>query len=228
MIYHELVITVRLNQDITVEYSYEAVSSFISKAMLGDEQLKKFHEQMGFKYYVTCSLYPIEQDKVYRKGRVYLFNLRSLDVSFILKMKQLVMLVNGSPMKAIAIELRNNDYRPISEIYNITPAVAIINNNCWRREDGLKLLAERIHSNAHKKYQSFYGEQLVTNENFIEYIEQKNVKPIRIRYKNTSLFGSKLVLGVKQDEASQRLAFTVMGAGILEKNGICCGYCRAK
>lgn len=228
MTYHEIIITVLLNEDIPMEKSYEIISRFISRAMLGDHLLKELHEQKGYKHYVLCSLYPLESDKIYRKGRIYAFNLRGLDVNFILKMKRLIMTVQEGPMKAITAEIRQQHYRPIREIYTLTPAVATINGKSWTREDGIGLLMERIHINAIKKHRSFYGDLQEPAENFIEVIEQTNDKPIRIRYKNTSLLGCKLNLIVKQDELSQRLAFTVMGSGLLEKNTICCGYCRAK
>jgi len=66
------------------------------------------------------------------------------------------------------------------------------------------------------------------DDNFIEFIQQTNFKPIKVVYKNTSLIGNKMIIGVKSDEISQKLAFTILGAGLLEKNSIGMGYCIAK
>jgi CRISPR-associated endoribonuclease Cas6 len=159
---------------------------------------------------------------------MYAFNLRGLDVNFILKMKRQVMALQQGSIKAVAAEIRQQPYRPITEIHTLTPAVATINGKSWTREDGIGVLMERIHANAVKKHRSFYGELPEPAENFIEVIEQTNDKPIRIRYKNTSLLGCKLNLIIKPDEISQKIAYTIMGSGLLEKNSIGLGYCRAK
>lgn len=228
MLYHELVISILLQNDIPIENANEVLAKFIAKAMLEDRELKKLHEQKVYKPYHFCGLYPIEQDKVYHKGRIYLFHIRSVDVQFILKLKRLITVVSDPSLKIMSVEIRQQPYRFISTIHSMTPAVCTVDNRCWVPEDGLGLIMRRIHDNAVKKYRNFYGELEEPQESFIESVELLNQKPIRIRYKKTSILGCKLCLSVKPDDISQKLAFMVMGSGLLEKNALGFGYCRAK
>jgi len=228
MNYFELIVSVSLGEDVPFLSSYEFIGNMISRAMLDHEGLKKLHGAKNFKFYTFCSFYPVEPEKVYRKGRVYITNIRSLSVDFILALKKVLPHVDY-PVKVISTEVRMYEYSPISELITLTPVVATISDRCWTKEDGLVMLMERAHTNAVKKFRDFFGELNEPEDNFIEYIRQTNLKPLKIPYKNTSLLGNKLIIGVKPDEVSQKLAFTALGAGLLEKcSSLGFGYCRAK
>jgi CRISPR-associated endoribonuclease Cas6 len=227
MKYFELVVTVSLQDDIPFQESYGFIGNLISRAMVNDDRLKKLHEEKRFKFYTFCSFYPVEPEKVYHKGRVYITNIRSLSVDLILALRKVLPQINYLA-KVIATDIRMYEYRPITELITLTPVVATLSDRCWVKEDGLILLRERAHSNAVKKFRDFYGEFSEPKDNFIEYIRQTNRTPIKLPYKEASFLGNKLVIGVKSDETSQKLAFTVLGAGMLEKNSFGLGYCRAK
>ena len=90
-------------------------------------------------------------------------------------------------------------------------------------------MTRRIEDNLIKKYQDYYEETLELSENFIQGIEFKNYKPIGLKYKNIRLIGNKFSILVSEDEISQKLAFTALGTGSLEKNssnGM--GFCIAR
>lgn len=224
MKYFELIVTVSLQEDLPFLSSYEFIGNMISRAMLGHEGLKELHEVNKFKFYTFCAFHPIESDKIYRKGRVYITNIRSLSVDVILALRKVLPHVNY-PIKIIATDVRMHQYRPITEMVTLTPAIATIDGKCWTREDRLVLLRDRAHINAIKKYRNFFGDMAEPDANFIEHIRQTNKKPIKVPYKNTSLLGNKLVIGIKSDEISQKLAFTALGAGLLEKGSLGFGYC---
>lgn len=225
LIYHELIVTLLLQTDLEAARSYEYLSRLISGAMLQDPQLKELHSQRVIKGYTLCSLYPREADKVYKQGRVYLFNIRTLDSEFILKLKSILPRLNAG---VLATEIRNFEYRPISRLTTLTPVVVTIDNKSWTKEKGLKILMERAAINSLKKYRAFIGDMTEPTENFIEGIQLLNEKPIKIPYKNNSLLGNKLMLTIKSDPISQKLAFAALGAGLLEKNAIGMGYCRSE
>lgn len=222
MNYYELIITLVLQKDMEVSRSYEQLSRMISTAMLHDKALKQLHGQSGIKGYTLCNMYPREIDKVYKKNRMYAFSIRSLNMEFILKIKAILPHVQPG---IVATQIKTCKYRYISSIKSLTPVVATLENRSWTKEDGILLLMQRCHSNAVRKYRELIGEMPDPEENFIEYIELLNNKPIKIPYKNNSLLGSKVKLGIKSSETAQKLAFTVLGAGLLEKNTLGMGYC---
>ena len=133
-----------------------------------------------------------------------------------------------SIFKVMSVEIRQHSYWFITTLESLTPVVSTVDNRYWVPEDGINLLMKRIHDNAVKKYKTFFGEMEEPKENFIESIQILNEKPIKVKYKKASLLGHKVCLSVKSDEVSQKLAFTIMGCGLLEKNSIGFGYCRAK
>nr|WP_092073166.1 hypothetical protein [Dendrosporobacter quercicolus]NSL48754.1 CRISPR-associated protein Cas6 [Dendrosporobacter quercicolus DSM 1736]SDM54980.1 CRISPR-associated endoribonuclease Cas6 [Dendrosporobacter quercicolus] len=222
MLYYELVITMMLQDNLEAAKGYEYLSRLISSAMLKDDQLKKLHGQKALKGYCLCNLYPREADKTYKKGRVYIFHIRSFQLNFLLKLKYILPQLRAG---VIATEIKNFSYRPVAQLKSLTPVVATVNNRSWIRENGLKLLMERIEVNCLKKYRAFIGDVDEPEENFIESIQLINEKPIKIPYKANSFLGHKLILGVKSDPVSQQLAFAAIGAGLLEKNAIGFGYC---
>jgi len=222
LLYHELIVTILLQTDIEASRGYEYLSKVISNAMLHDPQLKELHGQRSLKGYSFCNLYPREADKVYKKGRVYIFHIRSFELDMLLKLKYLLPQLKTGIMAA---EIRNFEYRYITQLKSLTPIVATVNNRSWTKDSGLKLLMERIHINALKKYRVFVGEMDEPEQNFIEGIQIINEKPIKIPYKSNSFLGYKLLISVQSDPVSQQLAFAAIGAGLLEKNSIGMGYC---
>ncbi|HML32869.1 MULTISPECIES: hypothetical protein [Sporomusa] len=222
MLYHELIVTMLLQTDLPATKGYEYLSKVISSAMLNDAELKELHGQRVLKGYSFCNLYPREPDKVYKQGRVYLFHIRAFELDLLLKLKYLLPQLK---VGIVATEIRNFSYRPIVRLKSLTPAVATVDNRSWTRDNGLKLLMERICVNALKKHRAFIAEMDEPSENFIESIQLINDKPIKIPYKANSFLGHKLIIGVKSDPVSQQLAFAAIGAGLLEKNAIGMGYC---
>lgn len=222
MFYHELIVTILLQTDVEAFKSYEYLSRIISSAMLRNTELKELHGQRSLKGYCFCNLYPREADKVYKQGRVYIFHIRSLELDLLLKLKYLLPQLQTG---ILATEIRNFEYCHIAQLKSLTPIVATVNNRSWTRDSGLKLLMERIHINALKKYRAFVGELDEPAQNFIEGIQITNEKPIKIPYKSNSFLGHKLIVNVQSDPVSQQLAFAALGAGLLEKNSIGLGYC---
>ena len=222
--YSELKIVIQLLEDMYYDKSYETISRFISHAMLQDTDLKKYHEERAIKGYVWDSLYPVEKDKTYRAGRIYLFHLRSLNLEFTLKMKKCLELSHDIVFKVLSCQMASYPYRPITRIKSLTPVITTLESGkYWVKEDGLVSLMKRINVCALKKYRRYIGDIDEQPEGFIESIELLNHKPIMVPYKNTSLFGNKLAITCKDDEYSQKLAFAVLGAG-LEKGSIGFSY----
>jgi CRISPR-associated endoribonuclease Cas6 len=221
--YWEIIFTVIYKEDIAFKRVQEAIANFISSAMLADDKLKALHPQNRFKFYTFSSPHPIEQDKVYHSGRVYVINLRTPNADFAETLKAHIHTIQG-PFKVLAAELRLYRRKPISELLTLTPVISTVNNKCWVRSDGIGLLAERLHSNAVKKKKTLDDSFKEPPEHFFDRIELLNEKPIIVTYKNSVLLGHKLRIYIKPHEWAQELASTVLASGILEKNAIGFGY----
>lgn len=226
--YYEILSTIQFNHDIPANEVQSTLAELIYNSMLFDKQLKELHHQNVFKHYVFCAPYPLEADRVYRKGRMYCFNLRTLNLNFALKMKQYLPKAKGLA-RVISTELKNYTQKPIMELITLTPIICTINNRCWLPENGLGLLSERLHVNALKKYKALDTSLTEPEEFFFEHILMLNKKPIVTSYKGKGavLLGHKVRLSVKPNPWAQQLAFTALAVGLAEKNGLGFGYCIA-
>lgn len=220
----EMVIAICFEKDVPMREVQSDLSGLISNAMLYDRQLKEMHRQNQFKSHVFCAPYPLEPDRTYHRGRIYCFHLRTLDLAFALKMKNYLTRAIGVA-KVVAVELRNYKQTHISELVSLSPIICTVNNRCWMPENGLGLLAERLHSNAVKKCKALDDSFGEPGELFFERIELLNRKPIIIGYKGTTLLGHKVKLNIKPQKWAQQLAFTTLGGGLNEKNALGFGYC---
>ncbi|WHH60987.1 CRISPR-associated endoribonuclease Cas6 [Petroclostridium sp. X23] len=218
MKYYELINTVYLVKDLPYDETNRKIGQFINKALLYDEDLKDWHKVNCYKFYVYNSLYPIESGKIYKAGKTYVFRIRSLSKEFLAKIEKILPVVTDDCIKILSVQQRDIHQRHIIGLRTITPAIATIDGNYWRqRHDVLKLI-EQIQLNLLKKYKSYYGEDLIINNNFIKYIEFDNHTPIALKYKDMTLIGNKFHLIINNDAVSQKLAFIALAAGILEKN----------
>lgn len=236
MKYFELKCTAYLKNDITFKESFETLSKYISYSMAQVEDLKKLHAKKGFKHYCFGGLFPIEAEKVYKKGNSYSFSIRSIDEQMI---------------DSLSTELRKNIENPnllivettkrvqkqffVSELYSVTPVVVTGKNGFhWTMEkDGdILKLQKQLHDNLEKKYNDFYGEKLEGAQNFIQLLEIKNRVPQTIQItknaKKIRFFGNKFKIIPNEDEVSQKLAFVALGAGLGEKNSFGGGFCLGK
>ncbi|PHS41286.1 MAG: CRISPR-associated endoribonuclease Cas6 [Sulfurovum sp.] len=242
MKYFELKCTAYLKKDIPFKESFEILSKYISFSMAQDKELKKLHDKKGFKHYCFGGLFPIEREKIYKKGHSYSFSIRSLDEQM---------------MESLSSELRKNIDNPnllivettkrvqkqffVSELYSVTPVVITVENGFhWTMEkDGdILKLQKQLHDNLEKKYHDFYGESLEGVQNFIQLLEIKNRVPQTIpmtrkdqktgKVSSFRFFGNKLRIVPNEDEVSQKLAFVALGAGLGEKNSFGGGFCLGK
>ncbi len=236
MQYFELRCTAYLKNDIPFKESFETLSKYISYSMALDRELKATHESKGFKHYCFGGLFPIEKEKVYKKGSNYTFTIRSLDENLI---------------DALSNELRKNINNPnllivethkkivkqffVSELYSATPVIVTVENGFhWTMEkDGdIMKLQKQLHDNLEKKYQDFYGEPIKAEQNFIQLLEIKNRVPQTIQIakndKKIRFFGNKFRIVPNEDEVSQKLVFLALGCGLGEKSSFGGGFLLGK
>ncbi len=226
MLYYNLKVIVQLKQDIKYENTYEIISNYIAKAMLLDDELKKFHEENCYKLYTFCSLYPFEKDGVYEKNKLYAFDIRYMKMEFGLKINQLLKFVKSENFSLMSTNIETNEYRKINKLISLTPAICTTEKKDYKINGDINLIKSRLISGAEKKYFQIYGNKISCD--FIKSVRQTNIKPIKLPYKGIYLLGNKFEIEIKEDEISQKLAYILLATGILEKNSQGYGFCKAK
>jgi len=236
MKYFELTCKAYLKNDISFKDSFEAISKYISFSMAQNERLKNLHESKNYKFYVHNNFYPIEQDKLYKKGNIYEFKIRSIDESFINALDMLLKQNTNNP-NLLVVESCKKSIKQffISEFYSITPVISTyeIGKYWTMKQDGdILKLQKLLQDNLEKKYNAFYGTKLSPTQNFIQLLEIKNQKPQNIwtskNSKSFRFFGNKFKIIPNEDEISQKLAFLALGCGLGEKNSFGGGFCLGK
>lgn len=226
MEYYNLKIVVSLKNDIKYENTYQKISDYIALSMLQDEKTKELHEKNTYKMYNFCSLYPFEKDGIYKKGRIYTFDIKFIDLEFAMKIKQLITVIQSKDFQLIMSNIQTNQYKRINRLITLTPCILTKNNGDYKIDGNLELVKSRIIAGIEKKYKQLYGNKIESD--FIQDIIQTNKTPIKLPYKNIFLLGNKFEIVVKQDEVSQKLAHLALSTGILEKNSQGYGFCKAR
>jgi CRISPR-associated endoribonuclease Cas6 len=228
----ELTCTAYLKNDIEFQSSFEAIAKYVSYS-LHLAGLNEIHEGKNYKYYTFGSFYPIEQDKIYKKGKIYQFTIRTLNKTLAAALhNDLKNNTNNRHFTVVETIKRDIPQFFINEIYSVSPVVVSVDNGrFWTiKESGdVEQLKELLHNNVKKKYKSFFDEEIDVRQNFIQLIEIKNKTPQSIIIKkdnrNIRFFGNKLRIIPNEDEISQKLAFTAFGCGLGEKNSYGGGFC---
>ncbi|WP_457560906.1 CRISPR-associated endoribonuclease Cas6 [Caminibacter sp.] len=216
MHYYEANVNVFLKHKIYFSNSPEVISKFLAKLFIysGD----KSHFQNRFKYVFSNFQNP--------KNRCYSDNTSFVFRSF--EKKYFDMLFDGEYEDKFLIlknvEIKRVKYTPIKALININPVIVRIDRKkdiYWSIEKNgdLVFLVRQITNNLIKKLKFFTGEEIET-DSFIKRIRLKNIKPFSLYYNNHRFIGHKFAFEVKEDEASQKLAFCALANGMGEKNSL--------
>lgn len=225
MQYYNLKVMVSPKQNIKNEEAYEKIAKLIASTMLKDIKLKELHEKNKYKNYVFCNLYPIEKDGVYKAGQIYAFDVRFIDLSITMKIKQFLTSIQNADFKIIISNIETHSQRKINKLITLTPSIITTERGDYLIHNDLNLVKNRILANTQKKYNQIYKVKI--DLDFIQNLKQTNQKPIKIPYKNIFLLGNKFEIEIKEDPMSQNLAYLAFSIGILEKNAEGFGFCKA-
>ncbi len=242
MKYYELTCTAYIKKDITFKDSFEVISKYISFSMAQNKELKELHDkERVYKYYAFGNFYPIEKERVYKKGNSYQFRLRSPNESFIDKLSQtLRQNIDNPNFLTVEVSKRTVKQFFVTELYSVTPVVVTSGKRLFwtiERDGDIIKLQRLLDENLEKKYFDFYGEKLDPKQNFIQLLEIKNQKPQRIwtskedkNKKKVSFhfIGNKFRIIPNEDAVSQKLAFLALSCGMGEKNSFGGGFCLGK
>lgn len=224
MEYYEIVVTTLLKADITYTKSFEWLSNFINKAMLGHDDLKAIHLNKKLKLYTFSSFYPIEKDKTYKKGRVYIFRIRSIDKNFIDNLHTILKKIYHNDLHILSTELITKNQKFIKELISLTPIILSSDQGYHLpSKNQLIYVEERIKNLLERKYEAFYGEKIHVDQ-LCSTVVKANKVPIKLPYKNMHFIGNKFRFIIDESEASQKLATMALATSMSEKSSLGMGF----
>lgn len=216
---------VYIMEDIPTGQVQGKIAEFLDKGLVQSAQFAEFHGENRYKGYVFDGLFPVEQEKIYKKDRIYTLTIRTID-SGLAKFfaEQAVNNYTGS-MKGITAEIKVIPRKHIEMLYTLTPAILKCETGYWKDSLSLEQYEERLKVNLLKKWNQFYGQKLSEEFELFSGIEFLNKCPVAVDYKNIRLLGDKLRLHVAENKNAQKLAYLAVGAGIGEMNSRGYGFC---
>lgn len=228
MDFYELRITLNLKKDIHCDYITERLSVLFNKSMIYSEYLKSIHKVNMYKLYTFEGLSPFEKDKIYKRGRYYMTRFRCIDKFVAEEFKKCLKQTKTNEFDVLAVDIDIVTPKYIKILFNVTPAIAIINNEPWTDKMNIDLLKKSINENLIKKIKVIQDIDETLELDMIKSIKLKNRMPIGCKYKHIKLLGNKFEIEIKDDDISQFMANIALAVGILEKNSLGYGYCLYK
>ncbi|MCT4632024.1 MAG: hypothetical protein N4A76_04705 [Firmicutes bacterium] len=226
MKYFEISNTVYLKKDISSLGIHNNLSRLINYSMKKREYLKSLHAEKNIKMYCFDYLYPREEDRIYKKGRVYVFRLRTPIKKIAEEMSRAISITENDDIKVLGSNMMVKRYTPRLQLYTATPIICTLGKKNWTIEDGMDLLEEKIEKNLVSKYRLFYEEEPEKTSDFISYIEKKNKKNLVLDYKDGKLLGNKIQLEFNTDDTSVKMSYLSYTTGLLEKSSsLGTGFC---
>ncbi|MDO4296945.1 MAG: CRISPR-associated endoribonuclease Cas6 [Lachnospiraceae bacterium] len=202
----------------------EKLTAFIDKSLGRVDELLQMHEENRFKSYSYDLPYPLEQDKVYKEGKIYTVTIRTVDPKLAKHFREVCVNNYTWEMKGLTAEMRIIPERKIASIYTLTPVILKDYRGYWRENMSLEAFEERLKINLIKKWNALHGEKLQEDFELYTLLEFMNEDPIVMEYKKIRLLGDKIRLQIADNETAQKLAYLALGTGLLEMNSRGAGF----
>ena len=224
---YSIKVSVFLKENIDLENLHESLAELVYFSMLDSEILKNVHlSKKRYCPYSISLLTPIENSKVYKKGHMYSFEIRTFDINVAREFKRVL---PGKSFKKIICESTTSKSiyfnNKIGFLENNTVSVIIEDNKCYDlRNKGFAI--NRISRNAIFKYNLFTGNNVNLDYEWINDIDILSLKNTVFKYKDSYMLGHKYRLEIKDDDISQGIASIVYVLGMSEKNSLGFGNCK--
>lgn len=221
---HELKLKVYLLNDIKMEDAQMEIGKIIDKCFFEGNDFSSAHNENRYKFYVFSSFYPLEMDKIYKKGSIYIVTIRTVEDALNNHFMKYLKNEYTHSIKALTVDHRILPQYRIERLYSLTPCILKYEEGYWRYNFSIDEFERRLKENLIKKYNSFYDKKVNEDFQFYDFLEFKNKKPISSNYKKIKLLGDKITLNICEDKLAQEFAHFVLGTGILEMNSRGFGY----
>ena len=220
---YEIKLKVYLLQSIKTEESQPGIRKIIDKTLSNEKKWLEFHQENKYKNYCFDSMYPLEQDKVYKEGNIYTVNIRTIDKDLAQYLNKNISKEYTDKIKCLTTQIRIIPKKTIQKVYSITPCI-LKTNGYWKNNLSIDDFENRLKSNLIKKYNQINNTKVDEDFELYNSIQFKNKKPCAIKYKDIKLLGDKISLDIADDEISQMIAYMSLGVGIGENNSAGAGF----
>ena len=210
--------------DVALNRIQTNLTAFIDKGFLENEDLLQMHEENKFKNYCYDLPYPIEKDKIYKKGKIYTVTIRTIDPRLAKYFQEVCVNSYTDEVKGLTSEIRIIPKKVIDSIYTLTPVILKDDKGYWRKHMQLAEFENQLKVNLIKKWNAFTGEKLSEDFNLYTLLEFLNETPVPMEYKSIKLLGDKIRLQIADNETAQKLAYMALGTGLLNMNSRGAGY----
>lgn len=210
--------------DISLNRIQTKLTAFIDKGFQTKKELSQLHEENKFKNYCYDLPYPVEKDKIYKKGKIYTVTIRTIDSELAKYFQEECVNTYTDEMKGLTSEIRIIPKKIIDSLYTLTPVILKNDRGYWRKHMRLEEFEEQLKVNLIKKWNTFTGEKLPEDFQLYTFLEFLNETPIPMEYKNVKLLGDKIRLQISDNETAQKLAYMALGTGLLSMNSRGAGY----
>lgn len=214
----EIRLKVFLLNDIKLDKAQIKITSFIDKALSKDKEFLELHGRNVFKNYCFNNMYPLCENSIYKKEKVYTITIRTISKKLAEYFYEILPNEYDEDIKGLVADIRILPKKHIDKIYSLTPVILKTDKGYWKGNLSIDEFEKRLKDNLIKKY-NLINDNLMDEEvelyNSIEFI---NKKPIGSLYKDVELLGDKISLKIADDKLSQELAYMSLGTGILEMN----------
>lgn len=221
---YQIRINLYMLTDVALNRIQTNLTAFIDKGFLENEELLQMHEENKFKNYCYDLPYPIEKDKIYKKGKIYTVTIRTIDPRLAKYFQEVCVNSYTDEVKGLTSEIRIIPKKVIDSIYTLTPVILKDDKGYWRKHMQLAEFENQLKVNLIKKWNRFTGEKLSEDFSLYTLLEFLNETPVPMEYKSIKLLGDKIRLQIADNETAQKLAYMALGTGLLSMNSRGAGY----
>lgn len=210
--------------DVALNRIQTNLTAFIDKGFLENEELLQMHEENRFKNYCYDLPYPVEKDKIYKKGKIYTVTVRTIDPKLAKYFQEVCVNSYTDEVKGLTSEIWIIPKKVIDFLYTLTPVILKDDKGYWRKHMQLAEFENQLKVNLIKKWNTFTGEKLSEDFSLYTLLEFLNETPVPMEYKSIKLLGDKIRLQIADNETAQKLAYMALGTGLLSMNSRGAGY----
>ncbi|KAB3529801.1 CRISPR-associated endoribonuclease Cas6 [Alkaliphilus serpentinus] len=225
---YELTLKVYLLKDIYQGQTLERITEIIDSSLISTENFRNFHNSKSFKHYTFNSFYRLEEDQVYKAGKIYSVKIRTVDEMLVEHFKKNLANAYTEYIKGLTLDCRILVKKHIEKLYSITPSIIKTDQGYWKGHLSIEDYDRRLRENLIKKYNHYFNTKLDEDFELFYRIELNNHKPIGSSYKNVKLLGDKLTLYVAENKIAQKIAYFSLASGVGEMNSRGYGFINYK
>ena len=241
---YEMKLKVKLKKDIFLRDVPTYITRFMDMNLSANPTMYNYHTSKIYKGYTFDGLFPIEEDKIYKKDKTYSFRVRTINQKIANYFLDTLMFFENKDIQGLTLNIRVIEKKLIEKLYTITPILMKTDEGYWRYSMTFEEFEKRLKINCLKKYLYFtenndditidtellkkLGEDKSDDIDLFTNIKFINRMPVPIIYKGRKLVGDKVELQVANNEKAQDIAYMLLGTGLLENCARGCGFLNFK